>query len=206
MLQTAAPIPEAQIRVAVEQAFRSTAIRHMSLKDRLWIWIGEKWTAFWEWFFGLFHAARAFDPIAIMTLALVALVLIALLWQLVASWRGRARSGAPGRPWTAAEVERGDPWADAQRLAALGDYTAAAHALYGALLNAAARGQQVRLHPSKTVGDYARELRGRRSLLFPDFRNFAGNYEVVIYDDQRCDRERYERLFQLAVPMLSTDG
>lgn len=206
MLQTTAPIPEAQIRTAVEQAFRSTAIRHASLKDRFWAWVAEQWSAFWTWFFGLFHAANAFDPIAIMTLALIALLVIALLWQVIASWRGRSGAGAPGRPWTVAEVQRGDPWATAQQLASAGDYTAAAHALYGALLDAAARGQQVRLHPSKTVGDYAREMRGRRSHLFPDFRKFAGDYEVVIYYDQRCDRERYERLFQLAVPMLSTDG
>jgi len=206
MLQTAAPIPEAQIRSAVEQAFRSTAIRHMSLKDRFWLWFADKWSAFWEWFFGVVRAARAADPIAILVLALVALAVGAMVWQLVSSWRGRARGGAPGRPWTPAEVQRGDPWAAAQQLAAEGDYTAAAHALYGALLDAAARGQQVRRHPSKTVGDYARELRARRSRLFGDFRKFAGDYEVVIYNDQRCDRERYERLFRLAVPMLSADG
>jgi hypothetical protein len=206
MLQTAAPIPEAQIRSAVEQAFRSTGIRHMSLKDRFWMWLADQWAAFWEWFFGLVRAARAADPVAIMLLALAALIVMVLLWQLVGSWRGRGRAGAPGRPWTAGEVQRGDPWAAAQRLASAGDYTAAAHALYGALLDAAARGQQVRIHPSKTVGDYARELRSRRSRLFADFRKFAGDYEVVIYDDQHCDRERYERLFQLAVPMLSADG
>jgi hypothetical protein len=29
---------------------------------------------------------------------------------------------------------------------------------------------------------------------------------VVIYGDQMCDRERYDRLFALAVPMLRADG
>jgi len=206
MLQAAAPIPESQIRSAVEQAYRSTAIRHMSIKDRFMIWISEQWSAFWRWLFGLFHSAGLGDPIAIMMLALMAAIVVAVLWQVVSSSRGRRSAGAPGRPWTAAEVQRGDPWAAAQELAAGGDYTAAAHALYGALLDAAARRQQLRLHPSKTVGDYARELRGRGSRLFPGFRKFAGDYEVVIYYDQHCDRTRYERLFQLAVPMLTADG
>ena len=206
MLQAAVPIPESQIRSAVGRAFRSTAIRHMSLKDRIMLWLGDQWEAFWRWFGGLFHSAGLGDPVAIMVLALLAAIVVAVVWQVVSNARGRQSAGAPGRPWTPAEVQRGDPWATAQELAAGGDYTAAAHALYGALLDAAARRQQVRLHPSKTVGDYARELRGRGSRLFPEFRKFAGDYEVVIYYDQQCDRARYERLFQLAVPMLTTDG
>jgi hypothetical protein len=95
-----------------------------------------------------------------------------------------------------------DPWVAAQELAAGGDFTSAAHALYLALLDALARRDQVRLHPSKTVGDYLRELRTRSSALLPTFRDFARLYERVIYGFRECDAERYARLHALASAMI----
>jgi hypothetical protein len=92
----------------------------------------------------------------------------------------------------------GDPWALAQRLAAAGDYTGAAHALYQGLLLAVARRDNIRLHESKTVGDYTRELRSRSSQRFAPFREFARTYEVVVYGLGTCDRDRYDRLQHLA--------
>jgi Domain of unknown function (DUF4129) len=92
----------------------------------------------------------------------------------------------------------GDPWALAQRLATAGNYTDAAHALYQGLLLALARRDHLRLHESKTVGDYARELRSRSSQRFTPFRDFARTYEVVVYGLGTCDRERYDRLQRLA--------
>jgi hypothetical protein len=92
----------------------------------------------------------------------------------------------------------GDPWALAQRLAAAGDYTGAAHALYQGLLLSVARRDNIRLHESKTVGDYTRELRSRASRRFAPFREFARTYEVVVYGLGRCDRDRYDRLQRLA--------
>ena len=107
----------------------------------------------------------------------------------VARGRGDARGGR-------------DPWLLAQELAARGDYTEAAHALYRALLEALARRERVRLHPSKTVGDYVRDLRQRSSSLFKSFRDFARSYETVVYGVGFCDRERYERLHALAAPIV----
>ncbi|MGI8497428.1 MAG: DUF4129 domain-containing protein [Gemmatimonadaceae bacterium] len=95
-----------------------------------------------------------------------------------------------------------DAWLSAQELAAQGNFTDAAHALYAALLDSAARRDQLRIHPSKTVGDYVRELRGRSSSLFTRFREFARSYETVIYGLGFCDRERYERLRALALPLV----
>jgi hypothetical protein len=88
-------------------------------------------------------------------------------------------------------------------LAAAGQYTDAAHALYAALLEGVARREQLRLHPSKTAGDYLRELRRRSSQLVPTFRDFARLYEVVVYGLGSCDRDRYERLYVLATGMLT---
>jgi hypothetical protein len=95
-----------------------------------------------------------------------------------------------------------DRWAEAQRLAAAGQYTEAAHALYAALLESIARGEELHLHPSKTVGDYARELRRRSSALLPRYRDFARSYEVVVYGLGICDQDRYERLYSLASGMV----
>ena len=94
--------------------------------------------------------------------------------------------------------EPGDPWALAQRLAAQGRYTEAAHALYGALLARVAARVPLRLHPSKTAGDYARDLRGTAPSVFGPFREFARSYEVVIYGLGACDRSRFEGLIDLA--------
>jgi hypothetical protein len=99
-----------------------------------------------------------------------------------------------------------DPWVIAQEAAARGDFTAAAHALYQALLEAVARRGEVRLHESKTLGDYVRELRARSSALFGRFRDFARAYEVVIYGIGVCDRERFERLRALALPVIRPDA
>ena len=99
-----------------------------------------------------------------------------------------------------------DPLVVAQEEAARGNFTDAAHALYLALLEALARREQVRLHPSKTIGDYVRELRTRSSSLFTRFREFARSYEVVVYGIGTCDRERWERLNELALPILQPAG
>jgi hypothetical protein len=103
-------------------------------------------------------------------------------------WTGRGARGAAGR----------DPWALAQQLASEGRYTEAAHALYGALLARVAARVPLRLHPSKTAGDYARDLRGTAPSVFGPFREFARSYEVVIYGLGSCDQRRFQTLIELA--------
>ena len=103
--------------------------------------------------------------------------------------------------WTrlgAKSADARDPWALAQRLAAEGRYTEAAHALYGALLARVAARVPLRLHASKTVGDYARDLRSAAPSVFAPFREFARSYEVVIYGLGTCDRPRFDGLIALA--------
>jgi hypothetical protein len=122
-------------------------------------------------------------------------------------WRARTALRIAGAGWGQnGEFSRSDAWSAAQQLAARGDYTAAAHALYAALLDAGARQAQLELHPSKTAGDYVREVRRRSSPIFPSFRDFARAYEFVIYGLGECDRERYERLLSIALPIVTARG
>lgn len=141
--------------------------------------------------------ARA--AIAVVVALLVARVAMVLWARFGGDERARlARRRALG--------EAGDPWAEAQREAAAGRYTDAAHLLYQAILVALAGRERLRLHPSKTVGDYGRELRARSSSAFPGYRDFARLYETVVYGLQHCDRERWERLQALAGAITGARG
>jgi hypothetical protein len=110
-----------------------------------------------------------------------------------------ARSGvSDNRAGTAA----GNPWLAAQQAAARGEYTEAAHFLYASLLVALARRERVRLHPSKTAGDYVRELRRRSSPVFTPFRAFVRSFEFIIYGRGVCDRAQFEQLRAIAAPVV----
>jgi Domain of unknown function (DUF4129) len=98
--------------------------------------------------------------------------------------------------------ETADPWRDAQALAAAGEFTGAAHALYRALIvRLSARGG-VRLHPSKTAGDYARELRRRNVPDQAPFQAFRVRYDRLIYGAGSCDAADYAALLHEARPIL----
>lgn len=93
---------------------------------------------------------------------------------------------------------RVDAWSAARELAATGDYTGACHALYAAVLDAFARDGTVKRHASKTSGDYVRELRMRGSPAVRDFRDFAGDFDRVIYGHGDASADDYERLASAA--------
>jgi len=137
-------------------------------------------------------------------------VLLAALLAAVLSWAWRwrrsriARATADRRSGEHTSVTYVDPWRAAQRLAAEGAFTDAAHALYQALLQGIARTGALRLHPSKTAGDYVRELRTASSTFFDRFRAFARSYDTVVYGLGTCDGERYERRRRLAAEILQS--
>lgn len=99
-----------------------------------------------------------------------------------------------------------DAWTTAQELAAQGDFTGAAHALYVALLGNLSRRDLLRIHPSKTIGDYLRELRRRPAAPEQTVREFARTYEVVAYGLRACDADRYARLHALAARVIEPNG
>jgi len=113
-----------------------------------------------------------------------------------------------GRLWLGNEAEErrrrvragvirggGDPWVEAERLATAGDYTEAAHLLYRGLIERLAADEQIRLHASKTSGDYARELQLRGSSVHAEFRQFGRRYDRVLFGTSgTCDGETYAAL------------
>jgi hypothetical protein len=93
-------------------------------------------------------------------------------------------------------------------LAAAGDFTAAAHALYAALLARLAQRERLTRHPAKTAGDYARDLRALGSRAHAPFRRFARDYDRVVYGLGACDQAHFARLLEAAngILPLAADG
>jgi hypothetical protein len=158
----------------------------------LFEWIG-------SWLTSFFRAIDQSPPMKHALTTVLVLVVLGIIAHLILTVYipGYGQSAR----WTrlgARSADAKDPWALAQRLAAEGRYTEAAHALYGALLARVAARVPLRLHPSKTVGDYARDLRDTAPSVFTPFREFARSYEVVIYGLGTCDRSRFDGLIALA--------
>jgi hypothetical protein len=197
---TAAPIDAAAVRDTIAAVFASPdfdrSLRE-TLLDQLWQWIVAGLRALRE-------AADASPLLARLVYGGTILVVVALLARAVyvlgVGGRGDARRGGRGGHAAPGTL---DAWRAAQDEAAAGRYTEAAHLLYRALLETVSRQEQVRLHPSKTVGDYVRDLRARRSAAFAPFREFARAYETVVYGLGTADRQRYEQLYALAEPLVA---
>lgn len=127
--------------------------------------------------------------ITVIALLIVARILLASEWRNEGLARRRAGTGKAGRF---------DPWSEAERLAASGDYTAAAHALYQAVLRRVAGSERIRLHASKTSGDYWRELRRRGSPVAGAFRIFGRRFDRVIFGVGECSPEEFDAMLREA--------
>lgn len=125
--------------------------------------------------------------VAVITLLIVGRILLAGRWNDEGPMRRRPASG---------RVTRADPWTEAQSLAASGDFMGAAHALYQAVLRRLAATERVRLHPSKTTGDYARELRRRGSPLATPFQVFGRRFDRVIFGSGECSPEDFAAMLR----------
>ncbi|HJR63496.1 MAG TPA: DUF4129 domain-containing protein [Gemmatimonadaceae bacterium] len=201
------PLDEQVIRDTVDAVFSGRVFNSTSLFERFWSWLLDRLGRLFSLLDPLWDEVRGSPPVTWLLIGLLAVLLVLVLAQAFRTWSRGRESRRAGFGWgDAALRRRGDPWQMALSESARGNYTEAAHALYQALLEAAARREEVRLHPSKTVGDYVRELRARSSALFGRFREFARSYETVIYGIGYCDRERYERLLSLAMPIVRPDG
>ena len=131
---------------------------------------------------------------------LVVLAIAARLW-LGSEAEERRRRARPG-----SVQGGGDPWTEADRVAASGDYTAAAHLLYRGVTERLAAAEQIRLHPSKTSGDYARELRMRGSPAHAEFRQFGRRYDHVLFGTGTCDAATYAALREHARGVVSPEA
>jgi hypothetical protein len=126
-------------------------------------------------------------------LSVVAVVLLVILGRLfvAAEWGDdvlfRRKGGA-------SRATRIDPWSEAERYAAAGDYMAAAHALYQAVLRRLSASERIRVHASKTSGDYVRDLRRRGSPLAATFQRFGRRFDRVVFGARVCTAEDYAAL------------
>ena len=156
----------------------------------------------WEWFTrtmrDLFMQAAGSRGTYLISLSLIALVIVVIIVRSVLVARARRQAVARRE----VPVRADDLLAQARGLASQGAYVEAAHLLHAALVTRLAEGKRVRPHPSKTVGDYARELRAANDGALSAYRSFAQTYEIVAYGDGLCDTVRYARLEQLAAPVL----
>ena len=189
-------VSDAAVRDTLTAVFASpefTGVARETVLSRILYWIGE----FIRDLARLTGGSRLlYYAVLITTIALV-IAIVARVIYLARARGGFAAHG--GRFAVSGSRTADDPWSVAQRLAAEGDYTGAAHALYGAILLTTSRSGLVRLHDAKTIGDYVREMRARASVtLLQPFREFARAYEHVVYGVGECDRPRYERLYGLA--------
>lgn len=189
----------ASVRDTIDAVFQQRAYDRALIRTLL----DRAWDALVDWFGALFRVVGRSPTAKQALLMTIITIVVIVVGRVVAAgvlgermWRR-----VPGLPHGG---DGGDPWAEAQRLAAKGNYTEAAHALYRALLEGIAGREQLRLHSSKTVGDYARDLRRRSSILFAPFREFARSYELVVYGLGTCDRARYDRLYTLATSMVES--
>jgi len=133
--------------------------------------------------------------------AIVTIIVLLVIARLVIAASARDDSARLGR--RRARAEHGDdPFDSAERLASEGRFEDAAHALYRGVLLALARGERLRLDPSKTSGDYVRELRARSSSAQLPFRAFARRFDVAVYGHGPIDAALIADLWSLAAPFL----
>lgn len=187
--------PADAVHDTVAAVVRGPAFRRSlpsSLAERLMAWLG-------EWFERIFHLVGGRASSRVVALAFVATLVVLVVARLVLSARARdveAVTSTRGRRHRALD----DPWREADRLMAERRFDEAAHALYRGVLASIAQREQLRLDPSKTSGDYARELRRRASPALPAFRAFARRFDRAVYGRGGCDATSLGALRELAEP------
>jgi len=127
----------------------------------------------------------------------VALIVVVIVARIVVARRiedGRLRAHPRGR----GRAGQADFWMSARELSQAGDHEAACRALYAAVLGELTRTGAIRLHPSKTSGDYARELARRGAPSAPAFRTFARQLEHLVFGGRSVSASDFDRLVSAA--------
>ena len=170
-----------------------------SLAERFWAWL-------WDQMSALFSAVAGTPTARMVTLIACGLLVIAVALRILLAARAerfatRTITGVTGR--AARHVSSLD---DARRLAREARYADAIHVLYGATLDALAQRRLIRLHASKTSGDFARELNARGHTVHDPFRAFARRFDRLFYGYDACDRAAFDALWGDAERVLSAAG
>lgn len=194
-------LPPADIHDTVSSVVSGPAFRkslQMSLAQRLYRWIAEGITT-------LVDYLRGSGPARWVAIGLTVLLVVLVVARFLLAARARdglddaGGAGTRGRPGE-------DPWRAAERHLAAGRFEDAAHALYRGVVESVARVERVRLDPSKTSGDYARELRARGSARLAEFRAFARRFDIAVYGHGDCDAGAIAELSRLAEPFRRERG
>lgn len=202
------PLPDsAAVHRAVEAVYRRPEYNPNPPRS-MWEPLLEPLRNGWEWLvghLGIANGLRFTAPIVfVIIVAVLALAALGILVYLVAGavsttrpdrpGAGAAGRAAPGRPRTL------DDWdEEARRLAAEGRLREAAVALYHALLLRLEQRGALRYDPSKTPGDYRREVRGQADAA-GTLTGFLRRFEPVAFGGRAVDALAYEELRRAARP------
>lgn len=188
-------LPPADIHDTVSSVVSGPAFRkslQLSLAQRLYRWIADGIDTMVDYL-------RGSGPARWVAIGLAVLLVVLVVGRFLLAARARSSvddSGAGGTRGRPGE----DPWRAAERHLAAGHFEDAAHALYRGVVESMARVERLRLDPSKTSGDYARELRARGSTRLAEFRAFARRFDVAVYGHGGCDAGTVAELSRLAEP------
>lgn len=136
-----------------------------------------------------------------IALTLVALAVGLIIARLVLGVVAERQIGG-AKPRRNTDAQNSAQLSEAERLASQGEYTAAAHVLFALVLSTGSARGEFRFHPSKTSGDYAREIRRRATRWLHPFQNFRQRYDRVIYGDTVCSVDEYQALLKDVRSML----
>jgi Domain of unknown function (DUF4129) len=178
------------VAAIARQPAYSTSIRR-SLLGRFFRFLGERLR-------DLQNALGGSPGAKLTVIVAVAVIVFVIVARIVMARRIEDdRAGARAR--ASGGRARTNYWSKARDLARGGDHDAACHALYAAVLDELTRRGAVRFHPSKTSGDYARELGRRGGSVAPAFLTFARQFERIVYGPGVIAAEDFERLERAAV-------
>ena len=187
--------PAGAVHDTVAAVLRDAAFRRSmqrSLADVISLWLA-------EWFGRLARFVRLAPSARSVAIALVILIVVGVASRALIASRARGEEAERlGRRRGTAATD--DPWQAADELLARGQFEAAAHAMYRGVLNGLTQGERVRFDPSKTSGDYARELRRRGASSYAPFRAFVQRFDVAVYGHGGCDADAVVELRALATP------
>ena len=138
-----------------------------------------------------------------IALTLVVLAVGLILARLVLGVVAERKVG-DAMPRRSADAHNAAQLSEAERLASNGDYTAAAHVLFALVLSTGSARGEFRFHPSKTSGDYAREIRRRATRWLQPFQAFRRRYDRVIYGNTGCSVDEYQALLNDVQVMLGS--
>ena len=186
--------PRAAIHDSVAAIVKQAAYRRdisTTLLDRIIGWFRDFLGRILDGIGGVPHG----QLVATIAAGVVALLIVA---RLVYAARLRAAEVQEGGRRGVIGTSTRDPWHEAELLAGAGQFTEAAHALYRGTIGYLAASGVVRLHTSKTSGDYARELRRRGAPAYAPFRRFGALYDRIIYGAGTCSAPEYATLLDAA--------